>query len=103
MKFTKEWIEKCRQKIGFGWSSTGQSTISAIAKLALDEIERLQAERDQVCEWTGKYKRYHEITGDILFRVTKTSCSDSHDDIVSVVDFTYCPNCGKRIKYVEVE
>ena len=61
----------------------------------LDELDR------QKCEWTGRYKRYQEITGDILFRVTKTSCSDSHDDIVSVVDFTYCPNCGKRIKYVE--
>ena len=99
MKFTKEWIEKCRQKIGFGWSSTGQSTISAIAKLALDEIERLQAERDQVCEWEGirysppgltAYYVYYSPHNASLWITTN-----------QIEYFTFCPNCGKRIKYVE--
>ena len=96
MEFTKEWIEKCRQKIGFGWSSTGQSTISAIAKLALDEIERLQAERDQVCEWIktriGKQAGLHNH-----FYISCIKENRLCDDI----EVTYCKYCGKRIKYVE--
>jgi hypothetical protein len=97
MEFTKEWIEKCRQKIGFGWSSTGQSTISAIAKLALDEIERLQAERDQVCEWKAdRADDYYD-----------TSCNDFYrkkiidDYLGGKLYCKFCPSCGKRIKYVE--
>jgi hypothetical protein len=67
----------------------------------LGEVGECRAKNKHVCEWTGKYKHYHEITGDTLFRVRKTSCSDDHDDIVSVVDYTFCPNCGGQIKYIE--
>ena len=96
MEFIKEWIEKCRQKIGFGWSSTGQSTISAIAKLALDEIERLQSEREQTCKWIktriGKQVGLHNH-----FYISCIKENRLCDDI----EVTYCKYCGKRIKYVE--
>jgi len=69
--------------------------------MLLGEVGRYREKNKYVCEWTGNYKNYHEITSDTLFRVRKTSCSDDHDDIVSVVDYTFCPNCGGRIKYIE--
>ena len=96
MEFTKEWIEKCRQKIGFGWSSTGQSTISAIAKLALDEIERLQSEREQTCKWIktriGKQVGLHNH-----FYISCIKENRLCDDI----EVTYCKYCGKKVEYVE--
>ncbi len=70
-------------------------------RLLNSDVERYRAKNNHVCEWTGKQKHYHEITGDTLFRVRKTSCSNNHDDIVSVVDYTFCPNCGGQIKYIE--
>ena len=57
---------------------------------------------DECCEWHGEYGGYDEH-GDMIFFARKTGCSDSHIQKVSVVDYTYCPNCGRKIKYVEVE
>jgi hypothetical protein len=59
-------------------------------------------EVEQECEWHGEYGGYDEH-GDMIFFARKTGCSDSHIQKVSVVDYTYCPNCGRKIKYVEVE
>lgn len=56
---------------------------------------------EETCVWVGKYPPYDypDTTGDMLFMVTKTSCSDGHSDTVSVVDYKFCPNCGRRIAY----
>ena len=57
---------------------------------------------EEVCEWSGEYGGYDKH-GDMLFFARKTGCSDSHIQKVEVPNNIFCPNCGKRIKYVEVE
>ena len=52
------------------------------------------------CVWTGEYSGWDE-NGDTIFFAKKTGCSDSHVQKVTVPNNVYCPNCGKRIKYVE--
>jgi hypothetical protein len=57
-------------------------------------------EVEDVCEWVGEYRGY-DGHGDLIFVSKKTGCSDYHIQKVEVPNNTYCPNCGKRIKYVE--
>ena len=44
---------------------------------------------DECCEWKHKF-----------YDTYKPDCKDN---IVSESSFIYCPNCGRKIKYVEVE
>ena len=51
---------------------------------------------EQACEWaankyTGSYRTPHETMGLRIIAETDRE------------DYQFCPNCGKRIKYVEVE
>jgi hypothetical protein len=67
------------------------------------EIERsplcpLDVEKE--CIWLGEYYGYDE-NGDMIFVSKKTGCSDVHIQAVKVPDNTFCPNCGKRIRYEE--
>jgi len=52
------------------------------------------------CVYTGEYGGYDEY-GDVIFFSKKTTCSDSHFQKVSIPNNTFCPNCGKRIRYEE--
>ena len=68
-------------------------------KELLDVIDNpLQVEDE--CVWTGEYYGY-DYNGDRIFVSEKTGCSDNHVQTVIVPDNIYCPNCGKRIRYVE--
>ena len=93
MKFTKEWIKSYRFTVLYGDDSKSCN----IALEAIDEIERLQAERDQVCEWKAdRADDYYD-----------TSCNDFYrkkiidDYLGGKLYCKFCPSCGKRIKYVE--
>jgi len=57
---------------------------------------------EEVCEYVGEYGGWNEH-GDTIFFSRKTGCSDEHYQKIVVPDYKFCPNCGKRIKYVEVE
>ena len=66
---------------------------------ALDEIERLQAERDQVCEWESVR---HNPPGLPIYYVYYSPHNASLWITTNQIEyFTFCPNCGKRIEYVE--
>ena len=55
---------------------------------------------EKECIWLGEYYGYDE-NGDMIFVSKKTGCSDVHIQAVKVPDNTFCPNCGKRIRYEE--
>ena len=68
-------------------------------KELLDVIDNpLQVEDE--CVYTGEYGGWDE-NGDTIFFSKKTTCSDSHFQKVSIPNNTFCPNCGKRIRYEE--
>ena len=63
---------------------------------ALDEIERLQSEREQTCKWIktriGKQVGLHNH-----FYISCIKENRLCDDI----EVTYCKYCGKKVEYVE--
>ena len=85
MEFTKELIAEAKNKF------RNETTISKrLVYQLFYEIERLQAEKEQVCEW-----KEHLLI--------ETSCGhDISSEIPYMVEaeLVYCPMCGKRIKYV---
>jgi len=62
------------------------------------DICSLQVEDE--CVYTGEYGGYDEY-GDAVFFSKKTTCSDKHVQKISVPNNTFCPNCGRPIKYKE--
>ena len=52
------------------------------------------------CVWVGEYYGY-DGNGDMIFVSKKTACSDVHIQTVKVPSNTYCPNCGRKIRYEE--
>ena len=66
---------------------------------ALDKIERLQAERDQVCEWKGI--RYSPPGLPTYYVYSSPHSASLWITTNKIEYFTFCPICGKRIKYVE--
>ena len=91
-EFTSEWIVGARDVVG----NDDASPSGQIAFIALDHIERLQAERDQVCEWIktriGKQAGLHNH-----FYISCIKENRLCDDI----EVTYCKYCGKKVEYVE--
>ena len=93
MMFTKEYIRNLRDMV----KKSLDSNEVYVSEIALDEVERLQAERDQVCEWKAdRADDYYD-----------TSCNDFYrkkiidDYLGGKLYCKFCPSCGKRIKYVE--
>lgn len=56
---------------------------------------------DECCEWVKIKRNYPDSNEPYL--VYQTGCEYEFDDWKVMVDWVFCPNCGKRIKYVEVE
>ena len=59
------------------------------------EVARLTAEREAVCEWVRmEYGDWHDI---------RTACGVIWGEKFnpSIGQSKYCPDCGKRIKFVE--
>jgi len=54
---------------------------------------------DSVCEWHETEVNEHG------WRFWMTGCKIKYDSSVQITkgEFNFCPTCGKRIKYVEVE
>ena len=54
---------------------------------------------DDVCEWHETEVNEHG------WRFWMTGCKIKYDSSVQITkgEFNFCPSCGKRIKYVEVE
>jgi len=57
---------------------------------------------EDVCRYVGEYGGCDEH-GDMIFFSRKTGCSDEHIQKIIVPDYKFCPNCGRPVKYVEVE
>jgi predicted RNA-binding Zn-ribbon protein involved in translation (DUF1610 family) len=91
-KFTKEFIADQRNIIYDSDNDTEYPRAISIAYKALDEIERLQAEKEQVCEWRYESNQYFT-----------SSCTSVIRQIYLFETDTFCPNCGKKIKYMEEE
>ena len=95
--FTKQYIRNLRDMV----KKSLDSNEVYVSEIALDEIERLQAERDQVCEWESVR---HNPPGLPIYYVYYSPHNASLWITTNQIEyFTFCPICGKRIKYVEVE
>jgi hypothetical protein len=93
----KDCLFSNKDSFGYIWCKPVQNRVSKTL-IGLPSWCPLQVE--DACVYTGEYGGWDE-NGDTIFFSKKTTCSDKHIQKVSIPNNTFCPNCGKRIRYEE--